>query len=116
MLKLLMHKVKIEKQWENTFEQTYEDSDGTKWTVSELIDKSKDLPVMRIPLLHLCIDYKIKYNTVRDFVSHMKMVLDANLKHPIILDKDGVIMDGRHRVAKALLKGRSYILARRFED
>ena len=34
--------------------------------------------------------------------------------HPIILAADGRVMDGMHRVAKALMEGRQEIEARQF--
>jgi len=45
----------------------------------------------------------------------MKAVNDADLTFPIILDEDGDIMDGRHRVMKAMLLGEESILAVRFD-
>jgi hypothetical protein len=38
------------------------------------------------------------------------------LSHPIILDEDGVIMDGRHRVMKALLTEQKTIKVVRFDE
>jgi hypothetical protein len=38
-------------------------------------------------------------------VTHMKAVNDADLEKPIILDEDGELMDGRHRMMKAMLTG-----------
>ena len=51
-----------------------------------------------------------------DFVGHMRMVLEADLSYPIILDSTGDIMDGRHRVAKALLMGLPTIKFVRFVE
>lgn len=54
--------------------------------------------------------------TCRDVVEHMRLVQEADLSFPIILSSDGRVMDGMHRVAKALLEGRSRIEAVRFRD
>ncbi len=35
----------------------------------------------------------------------MKRVLNTDLNYPIILNEEGFIMDGWHRVTKALLEG-----------
>jgi hypothetical protein len=51
--------------------------------------------------------------TVRAVVKHMELVNAADLSHAIILDPDGRVMDGMHRVAKALLLGHSWIAAKR---
>ena len=41
-------------------------------------------------------------------------MLDADLAFPVILSSDGRIMDGMHRVCKALLHGHTHITAVRF--
>ncbi len=41
-------------------------------------------------------------------------MLDSELIYPIILSSDGRVMDGMHRVCKALLQGREEIEAVRF--
>lgn len=51
----------------------------------------------------------------RAMVDHVKLIADADLAYPIILAADGRVMDGMHRVAKALLEGRETIDAVRFE-
>jgi hypothetical protein len=86
------------------------------WSVSRLITLAKSLPVMDIPLDHLFIFYKYDSLSLRELVGHMKSVNDADLKYPIILDEDGEVMDGRHRIMKALLTGKKTIKAVRFEE
>lgn len=85
------------------------------WSVARLLTLSKDLRVMEIPLEHLNVYYTYKNLTLREMVTHMKAVDDADLSYPIILDEDGELMDGRHRIMKALLAGRETIKAVRFE-
>ena len=86
------------------------------WSVLRLIGLSKDLPVMEIPLDHLYIYHQYKNLSLRDMVSHMKAVIKADLNYPIILDEDGEIMDGRHRIMKALLYKKKSIKAVRFPE
>lgn len=85
------------------------------WAVSRLIELSKDLPVMDVPLDHMNV-YKV-YNgvTLRELVGHVRAVNDADLSYPIILDEDGEILDGRHRIMKALLIGAKTIKAVKFQ-
>jgi hypothetical protein len=45
----------------------------------------------------------------------MKLVEEVDFSHPIILGFDGRVMDGMHRIAKALLEGRATIRAVQFE-
>lgn len=85
-----------------------------EWAVSRLFELSKSLKVMNIPLDHLNVYYKYNDLTLREMVTHMSAVNDADLDYPIILDEDGELMDGRHRVMKALLTGEETIKAVRF--
>jgi hypothetical protein len=52
--------------------------------------------------------------TWRALVAHVRLMDDADLAFPIILAADGAVMDGMHRVAKALRAGHSTIEAVRF--
>lgn len=52
--------------------------------------------------------------TLREVASHCQRINAANLEWPIILNADGSLMDGGHRVCKALLEGRSTIRAVQF--
>jgi hypothetical protein len=60
-------------------------------------------------------DDKTDRPTVRSVVDHARLIEDVDLSHPIILGVDGRVMDGMHRIAKALLEGRSTISAVRLE-
>jgi ParB-like chromosome segregation protein Spo0J len=46
----------------------------------------------------------------------MQAVNAADLSKPIILNEDGELLDGRHRIMKALLVGHSTIKAVRFDE
>lgn len=87
-----------------------------EWSVARLITLSSNLPVMEVPLNHLNVYHKYQNLTLRDFVMHMRTVQLADLSYPIILDEDGEIMDGRHRIMKALFLGKETIKAVRFEE
>lgn len=86
------------------------------WDVSRLFELSRNLPVMEVPLDHLCVHYLYEKITLRDMVMHMQAVNDADLNMPIILDEDGELMDGRHRLMKAMLTGAETIKAVRFDE
>lgn len=85
------------------------------WSVARLFELSKGLSVMEVPLDHLNIYHRYGNVTLREMVVHMKAVNDADLKYPIILDEDGDLMDGRHRLMKALLTEAKTIKVVRFE-
>lgn len=89
---------------------------GRKYNVSAAIFEAKNLPVKNLPLEDFNIDYSAPCNSdLRNFCEHVKMVNDADLSYPIILNEDGVIIDGRHRLAKALIEGKKAIKAVRFK-
>jgi hypothetical protein len=85
------------------------------WSVARLITLSRDLEVFDIPLNHLNIYYRYNDLSLREMVMHMRAVLDADLNYPIILDEDGEVLDGRHRIMKAIIEGKDSIKAVRFE-
>ena len=52
--------------------------------------------------------------TCREVAEHARLIDESDFEFPIILSKDGRVMDGMHRVLKALMQGRSQIQAVRF--
>lgn len=54
--------------------------------------------------------------TCRAIVEHMRLINEVDLSFPIILSSDGRVMDGMHRVAKALLEGHETIEAVKFNQ
>jgi hypothetical protein len=53
--------------------------------------------------------------TVRKVVEHARLIQEVELSYPIIVGPDGRVMDGMHRVARALLDGAATIRAVRFD-
>jgi hypothetical protein len=90
------------------------------WDVDRLIALSVDLPVVKIPLTDLTeldSDYWFKDGqspTVRSVVAHAKLMLTVDLSFPVILAADGRLMDGMHRIAKALMLGSTTVDAVQF--
>lgn len=70
---------------------------------------------MTIPLKHINMYHVYKNLTLREITGHIKSVLDADLSFPIIFDEDGELMDGRHRLMKAIIEERESIIAVRFD-
>lgn len=86
------------------------------WSVVRLAKLAESLPVMEVPIDHLNLYNKYESLTLRQMVMHMKAVEAADLSCPIIMDEDGELMDGRHRVMKAMLRGVKAINAVRFDE
>ncbi len=90
------------------------------WDVDRLIELSRDLPVHEVPLDSIPeVDGPYWFHagepTVRRLIKHMGYVQAADLAYPIILGADGRVMDGMHRIVRAILDGHDTIRAVRFE-
>jgi len=90
--------------------------------VDRLVESSRNLPVISVKLGDIAeLDENFWYQgandvpTVRSMVQHFQLVHETELEYPIILSEQGNVMDGMHRVAKALLLGHTVINAVRFE-
>lgn len=88
------------------------------WDVDRLVKLAADRPVGDIALSAIReVDTAYWFQehseppTVQSIVDHARLMLDADLSWPIILGPDGRVLDGMHRVGKALLEGRSTIKA-----
>ena len=97
--------------------QTFTDG-KLAWKVSRLIFLSQKLTPFDLPLKHLNIYnlYPKDIPNTMKFVKHVQQVNEADLSYPIILDDEGFVMDGRHRVLKALLTKAETIKAVRFDE
>ena len=83
------------------------------WDVGRLIQLSNGLQRRRVPLREIreidevyWFDDEHERPTCRAVLNHMRLIQDVDTSYPIILGADGRVMDGMHRVAKALLQGR----------
>ena len=54
--------------------------------------------------------------TWRSITEHIRLIEETDLSYPIILSSDGRVMDGMHRVAKALLLAQETIEAVQFNQ
>ena len=108
--------IDIEPIMKDIHKQRFEDNNG-KYVIKNLISLASELPVQEMPLEHL--NFHSLYPSIksfRDWVGHIKSVLNADLEFPIILDDEGYVMDGRHRIAKAILEGEETIKFVRFKE
>jgi hypothetical protein len=76
----------------------------------------KDVPVSSIHELDENFWFESDAPTCRAVALHAKLIAETDLMHPIILSADGRVMDGMHRVCKALLENRGTIAAVQFEN
>ena len=90
------------------------------WDVKRLVALSKDLAVQQVAVaeVHELDDnhwFTHEEPTCRSVVRHAQLIEAADLSYPIILDADGNVMDGMHRVCKALRDNVPAVPCVRFE-
>jgi hypothetical protein len=89
------------------------------WDVDRLVVLTSNFPRHHISLTRICeLDEPFcgeeESPTWRSLLGHLELVDAADLSYPIILAADGSVMDGMHRVTKALREGRQDIEAVQF--
>jgi len=87
------------------------------WDIDRLVALSKCLERQVVPVAsirELDEPYWRQPMTCRNVAEHARLIEEADLDCPVILSSDGRIMDGMHRVLKALMRGESHIRAVRF--
>lgn len=91
------------------------------WDVHRLVRLSRALPVRSVPVSEIAeadenwwFQDSDALATPRAIAAHLALVKQADLDYPIILCSDGRLMDGMHRVVKALAEDRAEINAVRF--
>lgn len=93
------------------------------WDVAALLNASKGLPVRDVPLSSIAeIDEPYWYElgdtkpTCRSVMDHARLAEAADLAWPVLLCADGRVMDGMHRIMKAVGEGRTHITARQLTE
>lgn len=88
------------------------------WDVDGLVGLSAGLPVELVALTEIGeIDTVYWFDdgwhrpTVRNVVGHWQLVQQVDMSYPVILGPDGRVMDGMHRIARALLEQRDAVRA-----
>ncbi len=86
------------------------------WDVDKLVKLAEHyLPkeIMLESIDELDENYWFQHNddvpSVRKIAEHVDLAKKANFKYPVILSSDGRVMDGMHRILKALMKGKETI-------
>jgi hypothetical protein len=90
------------------------------WDVDRLIQLSTPFPRNPVPLDRIRELDEVWFGgdecgTWRGMLEHIRLIEAADLSFPIILAANGRVMDGMHRVAKAILAGRQQIDAVQFD-
>lgn len=90
------------------------------WDVRALLEQSKSLPIIEVPLSEIkeidepyWFDHGGPPPTCRNVLAHVEQALETDLSFPILLCAEGRVMDGMHRVIKALHRNETSIRARK---
>ena len=92
------------------------------WDVDRLVTMTAGLPIEDVTVEELPeIDSVYWFDatqtpTVRKVVEHVRLIQEVDLAYPIILGPDNRVMDGMHRVARAMLEGRATVPAVRLRE
>jgi len=93
------------------------------WDVHRLVELSKDSQPFDQPLEQIreldqtfWFEHEGDRPTCRRIAEHAKLIAETDLAYPIILGADGRVMDGMHRVCKALVQGHRTVRAVRFDE
>ncbi len=91
------------------------------WDVSRLMSLSADLPVVEVPVNDITELDTVHWfgadgsaMTVRVMIGHVRRFHAVDTSIPVIFDSEGHLMDGMHRVVRAILDGRTAVPAVRF--
>jgi hypothetical protein len=87
------------------------------WDVDRLVALTKHLEPELVPIAsirELDEPYWGEPMTCRSVADHARLINEADLGYPVILSSDGRVMDGMHRVLKALIQGESHVRGVRF--
>ena len=88
------------------------------WDVDKLIEASKTFPVVSVSLDDIKdLDENFWYNGENDVPSgrsiahHVQLIHEADQSYPVILTEGNRVMDGMHRIVKALTLGHKTLKA-----
>tara|TARA_R110002049_G_scaffold117716_2_gene271363 strand:+ start:88 stop:459 length:372 start_codon:yes stop_codon:yes gene_type:complete len=92
------------------------------WHLEPLWEATRDAPVIDVEIESLKhVDTVCWFDdrnpaTLRNVVAHFQRMERTDTAYPILLDPDGQLFDGAHRVAKALAHGQSTIKAVQLQE
>lgn len=94
-------------------------SEDGGWYVANLIEFSKN----KDNIIEFELDtYSIALNetvwgelTMYDIINHFRQTNKADLQFPVIMSEEGWVLDGWHRIVKAIINNQRYVKAVRFK-
>lgn len=104
----------LEEMQRSHFYSRVENGRRLYWQVSRLWREAEALPVLDLAIEALDLDQTVWFEpgetpTVRKVTEHLRRVLATDPERPIILSASGELMDGWHRLARAIMEGHESI-------
>lgn len=88
-----------------------------RWRISTLVFAAKGLKKFKLPINFINRSYQpFDIDDFQMFVDHYNRVSDADMNVPVILSPCGLLMDGRHRVIRAMIDGKKFVWAVQLEE
>lgn len=88
----------------------------SRWLTTTIIDASKDCEVFDLQLAAIDLDVMPWGDqSILSYCNHIKRIENTNMEYSIIQAPSGWIIDGWHRVCKAILNGDETIKAKRLK-
>ncbi len=78
---------------------------GYRYSVSEIVEKSKQYEVQNCPIDAISIRYDSPCDSLASFIEKAHRVANVDTSFPIILSPEGDILDGIHRMCRLYLDG-----------
>lgn len=93
------------------------------WYVERLWELSKDLPTVDVAIEDINGPDEVTWfslegplPTCREVAKHCRRINEVDQSYPILLTQDFRVFDGMHRIARAIMDGKTHIKAKRFEQ
>lgn len=102
-----------------TFSDSVFHDDGDEWnapTIYKAVEDQKLKP-FKFPMkcMNLCQNRFRNTNNISDMAHHVSRCENVDMDIPIVLCPDGEILDGYHRIVRAVINGDENIMAYRLE-
>lgn len=78
--------------------------------------KEKEFKEFDYPLVAVDLSIEYSISSFKEMIEEVNRVNNVDLSYPIILSDEGAIIDGYHRIMKAILEGKETIRAIRMEE
>ena len=100
-------------------ESRFENQEKEVWLATSLYDaaRKQKCKKFKLPMKHINLEWRrFGDMDLYDFSHHMKRVNNADLEQPIIMSCYGQIMDGAHRIIKAVIEEKEFVWCLRLKE